>query len=209
MYMHIHAYCVDRDVNVDILRALSGCICLHVCHFVARKSCRITSGQFTSVVVHQGQVYTADREKCQTQVFQRSDTSSSSAEWRQLRSIDHDFDNKSWLLTLIISNNQLKCCSQNDYAIKVYSLSGELLQTHGRRGTEHAGGLSYPYISDDDDDGSVLIADQRNHRLQVMSEQGEFSVLQLKPVVSGPRSAVLFNNQLYVSRPGELCRYSC
>ena len=141
-------------------------------------------------------------------MFQRSDTSSSSAEWRQLRSIDHDFDNKSWLLTLIISNNQLKCCSQNDYAIKVYSLSGELLQTHGRRGTEHAGCLSYPYISDDDDDGSVLIADQRNHRLQVMSEQGEFSVLQLKPVVSGPRSAVLFNNQLYVSQLDQLVQYS-
>ena len=84
-----------------------------------------------------------------------------------------------------------------------------MLQAYGRRLDHNAGGLSYPYISDDDDDDSVLIADQLNQRLQVMSEQGEFSVLQLKPPVSQPRSAVLFNNHLYVARPGELCRYSC
>ena len=183
-------------------------------HIVAGKIKKFVNGSFTSVVIHQDQVYAADREKCQTQVFQRNDKLST-AEWRQLRFIDHDFDNKSWLLTLSVSNNQLKCCSQNDYAIKVYSLSGELLQAYGRRGTEHAGCLSYPYISDDDDDGSVLIADCGNNRLQVMSEQGEFNVLQLKPPVSVPRSAVLFNNQLYLtsgtafSHNDSICKYAC
>ena len=96
----------------------------------------------------------------------------------------------------------------------MYSLSGELLQTYGRRLDDDAGDLSYPYISDDDDDGSVLIADRDIDRLQVMSEHGEFSVLQLQPPVSRPRSAVLFNNQLFVTsrelfRPSNICQYSC
>ena len=70
-----------------------------------------------------------------------------------------------------------------------------------------------PIISDDDDDGSVLIADYYNDRLQVMSEQGEFSVLQLQPPAKWPRSAVLFNNQLYISSNSlgdkRIYKYSC
>ena len=140
-------------------------------------------------------------------------------EWLQIRSIDLDFDDKGYTLTLSISNNQLTCCSAGDGSIKVYSLSGELLQTYGTRGRGDAGQLDCPFISDDDDDGSVLIADRDIDRLQVMSEQGEFNVLQLqppvsRPSVSQPRSAVLFNNQLFVTsrelfRPSNIYQYSC
>ena len=145
-------------------------------------------------------------------MFQHNDTSQQG--WRHLRSIEHDFEEKGHILTLSITNTQLKCCSRGDDTIKVYSLSGELLQTYGTRGRGDAGQLDCPYISDDDDDDSVLIADNGNDRLQVMSEQGEFSVLQLQPPVSRPRCAVLFNNQLYVaSLPwigyGSVYKYSC
>ena len=142
-------------------------------------------------------------------MFQRDDTSS--LKWSKIRSIDHDFSKKAFPLTLSISNNQLKCCSFGDDIIKVYSLSGELLQTCGTRGRGDAGQLYWPFVSDDDDDGSVLIADYGNDRLQVMSEQGEFSVLQLQPPVSRPRSAVLFNNQLYVTSEHDnaIYKYSC
>ena len=129
-------------------------------------------------------------------MFQHDDASS--PRWIKIRSIDHDFEEEGFTLTLIISNIQLKCCSHGDDTIKVYSLSGELLQTYDAHGNGDAGQLDGPYISDDDDDGSVLIADCGNNRLQVMSEQGEFSVLRLKPPVREPRSAVLWNNQLYV-----------
>ena len=113
--------------------------------------------------------------------------------------MDHDFNANKGTLTLSISNNQLKCCSIGDDSIKVYSLSGELLQTYGTLGRGAAGQLYCPYISDDDDDGSVLIADRNNNRLQVMSEQGEVSVLQLQPPVSQPRSAVLFESHMFVT----------
>ena len=75
------------------------------------------------------------------------------------------------VLTLSVNKNQLKCCSFGSGIIKVYSLSGELLQTHGTRGGGDAGQLNCPLISDDDDDGSVLIADCGNVRIQVMSKQ--------------------------------------
>ena len=174
---------------------------------------RIASGLFTSVVVHQDQVFAAECSKNQTQVFQHNDASS--LKLINIRCIDHDFEEKDSILTLSISNNQLKCCSWGDGIIKVYSLSGELLQTYGTSGSGDAGQFNCPFISDDDDDGSVLIADCGNNRLQVMSEQGEFNVLQLKPPVSVPRSAVLFNNQLYLtsgtafSHNDSICKYAC
>ena len=153
---------------------------------------------FSNVVVHEDHVFAAHGRSNQTRVFQLDDTSSS-PEWRQLRSIDHYFDTKGRALTLSISNNQLKRCSSDDGIITVYSLSGDLLQTYGTRGCGGSGQLDSPFISDDDADGSVLIADNGNGRLQVMSEQGEFSVLQLQTPVSRPRSAVLFNNHMFVT----------
>ena len=138
--------------------------------------------------------------------------SASQPGWCEQRSIDkHDFSTEKNFLTLSISNNQLKCCSAEDGVIKVYSLSGELLQTCGTRGRGDAGQLYWPFVSDDDDDGSVLIADYGNDRLQVMSEQGEFSVLQLQPPVSRPCGAVLFKNNLYVASidHNQIHKYSC
>ena len=78
-------------------------------------------------------------------------------------------------------------------------MTGELLQTYDTHGSGDAGQLNTPFICADDDDGSVLTADRDNNRLQVISEQGEFSVLQLQPPVSWPWSAVLINNKLYVT----------
>ena len=142
-------------------------------------------------------------------MFQHNDTSQQG--WRHLRSIEHDFEEKGHILTLSITNTQLKCCSRGDDTIKVYSLSGELLQMYGTSGRGGAGNLRRPRISDDDDDGSVLIADCGNDRLQVMSEQGEFSVLQLRPPVSRPTSAVLFNNHVFVTSwyRSTTYKYSC
>ena len=92
----------------------------------------------------------------------------------------------------------------------MYSLTAEFLQAYGTRGRGDAGQLYNPYILDDDDDGSVLIADRNNHRLQVMSVQGELCVLQLQPPVSRPYGAVLINNKLYVTSDDnkEIYRYA-
>ena len=137
-------------------------------------------------------------------MFRHNDTSS--PRWRKITSIEHDFTKKGPILTLGISNNQLKCCSAGDKRIKVYSLSGELLKIHS------TGDCSF--IHEYDNEGSPLMATHNNGRLQVMSEQGELSVLQLQPPVSWPRNAVLFDNQLYVTSMSmfddyeKICRYA-
>ena len=102
-------------------------------------------------------------------------------------------------IKLRVINNDVICSSGTNSEIHAYSLNGELLQAHGTPGSGEAGRFSKPYICDVDTAGSVLIADRDNNRLQVMSEQGEFRVLELQPEVSKPVSAVLFNGHLYVT----------
>ena len=118
------------------------------------KARRITTGCFTSVVAHQNQIHAADCNKIQTKVFQHNETVQ--PEWLYIRSIYHKFSKRGPVITQSISNNQLKCCSAEDGVIKVSSLSGERLQTYGTPGRSDVGQLDCPFISDDDDDGSVL-----------------------------------------------------
>ena len=94
----------------------------------------------------------------------------------------------------------------------MYSLTGEFLQAYGRPGSDEVGMFNGPLICDVDAAGSVLIADRGNNRLQVMSEQGEFCVLDLQPQVFQPESAVMFSGCLYVT-PGarmmSIFKYTC
>ena len=61
------------------------------------------------------------------------------------------------------------------------------------------GQFNDPFICSDDSEGSILIADYFNDRLQVMTAAGEFSRVPLDPPVVEPNGAVLFNDVLYVT----------
>ena len=102
-------------------------------------------------------------------------------------------------INLCARNDRLTCSSSAHNEIQVYSLTGEFLQAHGRPGSGEAGRLDSLRICYVDTAGSVLIADCGNDRLQVMSEQGEFAVLDLQPEVSRPLSAMIFSGHLYVT----------
>ena len=169
---------------------------------------RVIPGVFSSVVVHEDQVYAADDHRNLTRVLQLNETPPQG--WRQLKTIDHNFKLKSYQVTLSTSNNQLYCYSRGDNIIKVYSLSGELLQP--TREINHcADQVCWSFIRNNDDDGSVLIDESDDKSPQVMSEQGEFSVLQLQPPVTSPRSAVLFKNSMFTTSwiKKTIYKYSC
>ena len=156
-----------------------------------------------SVAVYQDRVYAATFTSDTTPYAQVYIYGSGGKEELSFRVATEGF------VTLSVKNNQIKCCLFYEAKIEVYSLRGELLRTHSTYNGDDARQLTCQYISDDDRDGNVLIVDKGNSRLQVMSEQGEFSVLQLQPPVSHPRSAVLFNNQLYVTthKSAEVSKY--
>ena len=105
------------------------------------------------------------------------------------------------------------------------SHSGELLQTHGRSRDEateddiigktasgepvYGPGVLYrPRLCQVDDDGRALVADQGNHRFQVMRADGTWSVVDLDQAVSNPLGAVWYNLSLYVISTDTIVRYA-
>ena len=127
--------------------------------------------------------------------------------WSRKASIKHNFQNVKYGAMLAISAGKLVCGGVKDDVIKVHSLrNGELLHTHGGGGVAHGSNsdvigqqLYRPFVCDSDDCGNVLIADHKNNRLQVMSEQGVFRVINTDTVVSRPVCAVLMADTLYVA----------
>ena len=54
------------------------------------------------------------------------------------------------------------------------------------------------YICDSDAYGNLLIADANNHKLHVISEQRQFTVLDMNPMPRHPGSAVYHDDDLYM-----------
>ena len=172
---------------------------------IAGKVDRIAFGSFSSVVVYDDQIYSAEYIKGQIQVHQLTAGTTKR----------HYIGTRNNLLTLSISNNQLKCCSYwyVNGNIETYSLApnGELLQTYGPTRCVFARRFNGAFIRGGDADGSVLIVDRHSGTLCVRDERGEYSELHLHPSVSKPCGAVLFNNHLYVTSDADnaIYRYSC
>ena len=96
-------------------------------------------------------------------------------------------------LTLALTEQRLFACWSHDNQCYFYTTLGEPVGQHEVK-------LDRPYICGSYSDDSVLIADQGNHRLVVMNEQGELRTVGLQPQVPQPRGAVLVKKkQLFVT----------
>ena len=167
---------------------------------------RLQVGSFSCVIFHQNQLYAADCYKNEIHVFDYKRKALT-----KIRTIKLRYKESSdGVLKMCAANNRLTCSATENHEIQVYSSDGEFLHTYGKFGSVGAGCLDTPLIGDSDVAGCVLVADCNNDRLQVMSEQGQFFVLDLQPEVSKPLGAAIFNDHLYVaSECKTLHKYSC
>ena len=168
-----------------------------------------------------GLVYAAGRVRPNTVDVYDSST------WRQLRHIptpccsDEDY---SWHTLQVFDDRILLCCRAK-HNLQVLSHSGELLQTHGHSRIEatedniigqtasgepvYGPGVLYgPRLCLVDGEGSALVADLRNHRIQVMRADGTWSVVKLDQPVTYPEGAIWCNASLYVVGKYNIARFS-
>ena len=102
------------------------------------------------------------------------------------------------IVTLATANGKIFACSDDDAKVFMLSQSGEVLQTHGKPGSDQAGELRLPYLCAVDHEESMLVVDYYNDRLQVCDVTGQWSVLHLQPRVKKPLRAAVIDNKLYV-----------
>ena len=148
---------------------------------------KITAGWFASVVIRGSRLYASNSNSKEILIFEYAQT------WSKVKSVaSRSQPTNLQTLTLALTEQRLIACSSQDNQCYFYTTLGESVGQHEVK-------LDRPYICGSYSDDSVLIADQGNHRLVVMNEQGELRALGLQPQVPQPRGAVLVKNELFVT----------
>ena len=161
---------------------------------------RLTVSKVNSLATHGNELFAAVKDDAEVYVYRYN--SNESKRFKRTRHIKynmtHDALRMQWPTTLCIKRNQLQCVSSSDAGVKIYSGSGELLQEHGGTGSSGSR-LKHPRISCDNA-STVFICDEGDITLYAISDDGSnMTIVKLKPPVSKPRNAVMFENHLYVT----------
>ena len=153
---------------------------------------QIITGCFTGVVRHHNRYYAANCTTTTIHVYEHADA------WKQRHSFSVNAT-KNLIITLCMSNNCLYACLSVDNRIDIFSLDGHLRSSTGSCGDGAADQLSTPFICATDAAGAVLIADCDNNRLQLLTANGQWSLVQLQPHAVNPSGACIMNDTLYVN----------
>ena len=119
--------------------------------------------------------------------------------------------------TIRAKNDKIYVCSSNEDMIHVLaptdseypqglgdqSLMSTVAASFGKSGSEAPGELFQPRLGAVDDDGTLLIVDEMNNRLQVVDKDNQWMVLDLQPPVLYPLGAVTCGHKLYVVSKGD------
>ena len=153
---------------------------------------KVADGQFSGVVFHHNNFYAVDTKTATVYVFEHTD------EWKHCNSFSVH-GKAGYIISLGIANNLLYVCLACENRIDIFSLDGQLKSSTGRKGNGAAGELHGPCIGAADAAGTALISDFANNRLQLLSGNGQWSILQLQPRIEKPFGACLVNDTLYVN----------
>ena len=110
---------------------------------------------------------------------------------------------------LSVNEAGIKLNCVNGDIIYILDLEGNLKQTYGPEIAIAASSSSVsegeqsvlygPVICQEDDYGSVMVADVDNNRLLVVTEQKQWRQIRLNETIEGPVDAVWWRERLYVS----------
>lgn len=78
-------------------------------------------------------------------------------------------NNEGYFVTILLDDHFVYLASLTQHIIYKYTIWGDYLQSYGSAGMDDVGGsLYYPYLSMMDKNGTLLICDSMNNRLQLL-----------------------------------------
>ena len=133
----------------------------------------ITDDGYYDVCEYNGLVYAASGDDPAIHVYETKT-------WDRIRTITACMSNGIYHNhTLRVTRRGITLACYDNGCIYVLDVSGALQKTHGNRG--NAGGyFNGPHVCSVESDGSILVADVYNNRLQIVHD-GEWRVLPLQP----------------------------
>ena len=111
-------------------------------------------------------------------------------------------------ITISLGHNVIYAANPIENCIYVLSLDGSVRTKHGRSGRGGAGELSFPHAAATDAHEYLLVCDNRNHRLQVMTHEGEWRLLKSDSEMKRPRVAIVVDRKVFVGGGSESCYIS-
>ena len=132
--------------------------------------------------------------------------------WKRLRTISTSCSKTmhfaDWYFHRIFVNSTHilpSCCNTNN--ISIFDIDGQVKQSYGPNisitNRPEASILKCPYICQMNEDGALLVADEGNHRMLVLTSPGQWRRIQLSERLSHPCDAVWWRERLYVSTWGD------
>ena len=89
-------------------------------------------------------------------------------------------------------------------------MDGTKLAEHGHRGEQDvAGELCGPRVAETDSKDNLLVCDTANHRLQMMTRNGKWQLLQCDDDLEEPMDAVVVGDKVFVCGGFTYCPYMC
>ena len=103
-------------------------------------------------------------------------------------------------VTLAVGKDQLYVCSTLNGNIQVISLENSTLMTPlGSKGKGGPSLLAEPRLSDIDRSGTLLVSDSGHDRLQTVTSDGEWEIVELNPTLENPRGAARIGRNLFTT----------
>ena len=165
----------------------------------------ISTDDYVDMAAHDAQLYAAHRDSHTIHVFD-------CRTWKQLRSIstpctDTKHEYGLYRHTICVNSTHIALSCRDCDTIYILDLHGKFKQSHGPAITLtmpsssecEDSKINYPYICQEDDNGTILVADTSNDRMLVLTAEGHWRRVKLNDDLQCPRSAVWWKGRLYVS----------
>ena len=112
-------------------------------------------------------------------------------------------------ITISLGSEVLYVATQDTHCIHVISLDGTQLATRGKDDRTHDWDkLDYPRVAAVDSNDNLLVCDSNNNRLQMMTRDGKWQLLQCDEKIKKPIDAVVVGDRIFVVG-GDFDRYIC
>ena len=137
---------------------------------------KITDGYFTDVCTVGESVVAVEHYECKVQVYRLTNN-----KWiKQTEFTVKDANQE--LKSIHVHHNSVFVCYRWTNKIYKYSLQGEYIEEYGTVRGNALGEFYGPYVSGTDGQGSLIVCDKCNHRIQVRSSQGEWQQYKLEGI---------------------------
>lgn len=171
---------------------------LHLLGYNGEHHSKIADGCFAAVSLFETEIYALEYQRGKVLVFKTVDSNNN--KWIESNRYSLEHTNVTDYDRLRVDRNCIYVSSFRNHCIYVMDKHGNPLCKRGEKGLSRPGHLNHPILCSVDRAGSMLVADQWNHRLQVCDKTGKWTVIKLPGEIRYPSGVMLsYEGEMFIT----------